>query len=84
LGGGKRWAITGALVGGLVGIFAGPFGMMAGGFVGALIGAWYEGKTGLAASQVALWTVVGIIGATVMQLLVAIGMIIAFIILAVG
>lgn len=78
LGGGKRWAISGAMIGGLVGTLLGPFGLMIGAFIGALAGALYEGQSGPAASRVAFWTIIGLIGATFMQFVVGLSLIIAF------
>lgn len=80
LGGGKKLAMAGAFAGGLIGLFTGgPFGLVPGLFVGALVGALYEGKTPLKASKAAFFSVLGVIGAKVIQVILAIGMIISFI-----
>lgn len=78
--GGKKWALFGTILGALMGIMAGPPGMMLGAFVGGFLGAVLEGANHQKALKVALFTVVGILGATVMQLMLAVAMILAFLI----
>jgi len=70
IGGGKRYATAGALIGSVMGVFiAGPVGIMAGAFVGALAGALYEGQHHGKALKIASLSVIGTLGATVVQLL---------------
>ena len=79
LGGGKKLAMAGAFAGGLIGLFTGgPFGLVPGLFIGALIGALHEGKTFLKASKAAFFSVLGVVGAKVIQAILAVGMIAAF------
>lgn len=78
--GGGRWpTVLGSVAGMLVGLTTGgPLGMVVGAFLGALTGALYEGKDAAQAGRAALFSLVGLIGATVVQLVLALGMIGAF------
>jgi uncharacterized protein YqgC (DUF456 family) len=79
LGGGQKKALWGTLGGGLIGLFiGGPLWLVPGLFVGALIGALYEGKTLAGASKAAFFSLLGVIGAKVIQMILAIGMVVAF------
>lgn len=78
-GGGKGKALIGTILGAIAGvIIGGPVAILIGAFIGALVGALIEGKTHQQATKVAIWSVVGIIGATLFQFLIAISMVIAF------
>lgn len=78
--GGKKLALLGTVVGALLGITAGPAGMMLGAFLGGFAGAAMEGASQHQALKVALYTMVGIVGATVMQIFLALAMIVAFLV----
>ena len=86
LGGGGKWAAAGSILGLICGlIIAGPVGLFVGAFIGALLGALYEGKDTQRAGTIALLSVVGTLGATVVQLLLGIAIILAFFLaLAIG
>lgn len=80
--GGRSWALVGTIVGSLAGFFiVGPVGLLLGSFVGALIGALYDGHGPERALRVAVISVVGALGATLVQFLFGLGMIVAFLIL---
>lgn len=78
LGGGSYRAMMGTTVGAIVGIFWGPVGIMCGAFIGALLGALSEGQSTQKASKVALWSVVAVLGASLMQAVLGIALILAF------
>lgn len=79
-GGGGAVSTAGTLVGALLGTFTfGPPGLFGGAFFGALAGALYERRTGAVVTRVAVYSVVGIIGGTTIQLLLGISMIVTFI-----
>lgn len=78
IGGGKKKALTGAALGALMGTFAGPGGMMIGAFLGAFLGALMEQQSGERALKVAALSVLGAIGGSVIQLLLAVVLIISF------
>lgn len=79
LGGGQKLALWGTLGGGLIGLFiGGPLGLVPGLFIGALVGALYEGKTLQGAGKAAFFSVLGVIGAKVIQAVLAVGMVVAF------
>jgi len=83
-GGGKWPTVLGSVIGAIAGlILGGPLGLFIGAFVGALGGALYEGQSMEKASRAALYAVVGMVGATVVQFLLAVTMILAFIIVVV-
>jgi len=80
-GGGKGPTVIGSMLGALLGlIFGGPVGLFVGAFVGALGGALYEGQTMEKASRAAIYSVIGMLGATVVQLILAVSIIVAFVI----
>ncbi|MEX0649673.1 MAG: DUF456 domain-containing protein [Candidatus Andersenbacteria bacterium] len=81
LGGGSKKALLGTVVGAFIGALAGPLGIFVGAFTGGLIGALLEGKSYQQATRVALFSVLGTIGSTAIQLLLAIAMIGAFFII---
>ncbi len=78
--GGKQKALIGTFIGALIGTMAGPVGIFVGAFVGALLGALLEGSTPNAAARVAFQSVVGIIGGSIIQFLLSLALIAAFII----
>ncbi len=79
LGGGEKYALWGTIGGGLIGLFiGGPLMMVPGLFIGALAGALLEGKTLQGASKAAFFSLLGVVGAKVVQVVLAIGMIMAF------
>ncbi|MGH9856254.1 MAG: DUF456 domain-containing protein [Acidobacteriota bacterium] len=80
LGGGRTLAMTGAIIGAIGGtVLGGPGGLLVGAFLGSLTGALLEGQRERGAMRVALWSTLGIIGATVLQLVLALAMIGTFI-----
>lgn len=80
-GGGKWPTVLGSVIGAVAGlILGGPLGLFIGAFLGALGGALYEGNSMEIASRAAMYSVIGMVGATVVQLVLAIAMIVAFII----
>ena len=82
-GGGTRAALVGTFVGAIAGIFLmGPPGLVVGAFVGALIGALASGQKHDQALQVAAYSVIGILGGAIMQFILALSLIVAFLIAA--
>ncbi|MFH1354124.1 MAG: DUF456 domain-containing protein [bacterium] len=78
-GGGGKFAMIGLIIGALLGfISAGPVGILAGMLLGSFLGATYEGSSTNKASRAALFSVLGLLGAKVLQLLLAVGIIVAF------
>lgn len=78
-GGGKWPTVLGSVIGAIAGlILGGPLGLFIGAFAGSLGGALYEGKSMEKASRAALYSVIGMVGATVVQLVLAVTMIVAF------
>lgn len=85
LGGGKGKTLLGTMIGAIGGlIVANVPGLIVGAFVGALVGALLEGKTSQQAAKIALASVLGILGATVVQFMLGIIMIIGFFIAIAG
>jgi uncharacterized protein len=79
IGGGGVRATAGMALGAALGLIGGgPPGLIAGAFLGALGGALYEGKSPARASKAAWWSVAGIIGGKIVQLLLALCVIAAF------
>lgn len=82
LGGGRALSLGGMGLGALVGgVFGGPPGVVLGALAGALAGALGEGKSWPAARRAAIWSLLGMAGAKVLQLAIAVGIIIAFLII---
>lgn len=82
LGGGRALSLGGMVLGALLGgVFGGPPGVVLGALFGALAGALGEGKSLPAAGRTAVWSLLGMAGARVVQLFIAAGMIIAFLII---
>ena len=79
-GGGKKFALIGAVVGAIIGLTTGPVGLLVGSFLGGLAGALIDGQNTQQAIRVAALSVVGVIGAAIFQFIVALAMIIAFLI----
>lgn len=83
-GGGKAWSVGGTVLGGVVGtIVFGPLGLLVGAFLGALAGALYEGQSSTSATKAAFYSVLGIIGGTLIQLLIGLSMIVAWVALVI-
>lgn len=81
--GGSRYAAWGAAAGMLLGIFIlGPFGVIAGPFIGAVAAEAMFGRNKGAAVKVGFGTLLGLLGGTVLKLLIE-GMMIAAFFLAV-
>lgn len=78
--GGKKWALAGTAIGALIGAAFGPLGIFAGAFLGALLGALLEGGGQRHALKVAVYSTLGTLGSIVVQFLLAIILIIAFLI----
>lgn len=78
--GGGKYTLGGTFLGALLGATTGPIGIIAGAFMGALVGAMVEGKSPTKAIDVALKSVVGILGGTMVQFLLSVMLIIAFLI----
>ncbi|OGY30659.1 MAG: hypothetical protein A3C02_03790 [Candidatus Andersenbacteria bacterium RIFCSPHIGHO2_02_FULL_45_11] len=78
--GGKKKALVGTFVGALFGTMAGPVGIFIGAFAGALVGALLEGSSPNTAARVAFQSMVGIIGGAIIQFLLSLALIAAFII----
>ncbi|MEX1112042.1 MAG: DUF456 domain-containing protein [Candidatus Andersenbacteria bacterium] len=81
LGGGNKKALAGTVIGAIVGAFAGPLGIFIGAFLGSLTGVLLEGKNSHQAAKVAFYSVLGTLGATVIQFILALAMIIAFLVI---
>jgi uncharacterized protein YqgC (DUF456 family) len=82
LGGGRMFTLIGLATGAVVGLLlGGPPGFVLGALGGAMAGALYEGKSKKEAGRAALYSFLGIIGARILQLALAIAMIIAFLII---
>lgn len=78
-GGGGKFTLLGTIAGGLLGLLAGgPLGLLAGVVLGAAMGAMYEGKTVEKAGRAALFSIVGIMGAKIVQAGLTAGLIIVF------
>ncbi|KAB2954234.1 DUF456 domain-containing protein [Heliorestis acidaminivorans] len=70
----------GAVIGGVVGLLVlGPLGIVAGPFLGAVIGELMKGRSIDFAIEAGIGTMIGLVGATVVRLFIAFGMIVAFI-----
>jgi len=79
MGGGGRLATLGLIIGALLGfISGGPVGLLIGMLLGSFLGATYEGSSTSKASRAAIFSVLGLLGAKVLQLLLAVGIIVAF------
>ena len=78
--GGGKLAALGTFIGALVGIIGGPAGLLIGAFIGALIGALLEGKDGKHAHKIAFVSLIATAGATVVQFVIGVSIIIAFLI----
>lgn len=84
LAGGKWWALVGSIAGAIIGVLvAGPPGLFIGAYVGALLGALYEGQTPQRAARTAAFAIIGLVGATFVQLVVALSLIITFLLMIV-
>ena len=80
-GGGSARAIAGVIIGSLVGmIAAGPPGLFIGAFMGAFAGAILSGQSYKKATKVALYSIIGMVGSALIQLLLALVLTAAFVI----
>lgn len=78
-GGGKIYAMIGSIVGALAGaLIAGPPALLIGAFLGALAGALIEGNSPLHAGRIAILSLIGTIGATIVQFMLGVSIIAAF------
>lgn len=78
-GGGGRFTLLGTIAGAVLGLVAGgPVGLLAGVVLGAGMGAMYEGKTVEKAGKAVLFSVVGIMGAKIVQAGLTVGLILVF------
>ncbi|HLC49292.1 MAG TPA: DUF456 domain-containing protein [Candidatus Andersenbacteria bacterium] len=77
--GGRQKALIGTLLGAFIGTISGPIGIFVGAFMGALIGATIEGKNPEKAFRVAMLSVLGIVGGSLIQLVLSIALISAFV-----
>lgn len=85
VGGGKGKTLLGTTLGAIGGLLvANVPGLLVGAFAGALVGARMEGKTTQQAAKIALASVLGVLGATVVQFILGIIMIIGFFIAIAG
>lgn len=79
MGGGGRLATLGLIIGALLGfVSGGPLGLLLGMLLGSFLGATYEGSSTSQASRAAIFSVLGLLGAKLLQLLLVIGIIVAF------
>ncbi|MBI3256047.1 MAG: DUF456 domain-containing protein [Candidatus Andersenbacteria bacterium] len=84
-GGGGMRALWGTILGAIIGtVTIGPIGIFVGAFVGALVGALMEGQTPEKAMKVAVMSVAGIIGGSLIQFLLSVALIIAFLVAILG
>lgn len=84
--GGSWKSISGALLGSIIGLFTplGPLGLFVGAFIGALLGALAEGKNIGQAWRIARTSVIGALGASLMQFILGLILIIVFLFAALG
>lgn len=80
IGGGGRYATLGTIIGALVGLTTGPFGLIIGAVVGAFLGALYESQSLEKSMRITIASLVGLFGGAIMQFVVGVGIIIAFLI----
>lgn len=79
--GGSKQALWGSIIGAFVGLFAlGPLGIVLGPFIGAVLGEMLSGRPLPQACKVGFGSIVGLVGGTLVKLLVEIVMIIWFLI----
>ncbi len=78
-GGGKWKSVLGGVLGLIIGAFVlGPLGLFFGALCGAFLGALVEGATHRDALKTGFFTVLGVVGSTVVQLFLAISLVVAF------
>lgn len=78
-GGGEKYSIIGSIAGGAIGFLSGgPIGIIIGAVAGVMLGALYEGKNYNQAGKAALFSIIGIFGANIIQFFLAIMIITAF------
>ncbi len=78
-GGGGRWAMLGTMAGAIVGALAGGvLGLVLGVFLGALGGALFEGKKMEHAGKAAVFSILGLLGSTIVQFALALVAILGF------
>jgi len=81
IGGGGRYTMLGIVLGAILGlIIGGPPGLVVGTVAGAMLGALTEGKTPAQAGRAAIYSVLGIVGAKLVQFVLAIAIIISFLV----
>lgn len=77
-GGGGKLAVVGTIIGTFFGFALGPVGIFLGAFSGGFVGAALEGATGEKAMKVAAYSTIGVLGAMVVQFVLALVLIISF------
>lgn len=77
-GGGKQKAMWGTIIGAIVGAFFSPIGIFVGAFLGGLAGALLEGQSHQQALRIAALSIVGTLGASIVQFFLALAMIATF------
>lgn len=81
ISGGRSKVIAGTIVGSIAGlVLLNAPGMLLGAFIGAFVGALAEGKDLATAGKVAAVSIVGLLGAKALQIVVALGIVVAFLI----
>ncbi|MBS4030584.1 MAG: DUF456 family protein [Clostridiales bacterium] len=77
--GGSKYAAWGAIIGTIIGILTlGPFGIIIGPFVGAVTAELIQGKQANQAARTGFGTIIGLLGGTVLKLIIEVLMIIWF------
>lgn len=77
--GASKWGTWGAVIGSLIGLFFMPFGLFLGPFLGALLAELVQGRSFEEAAKAGWGGLVGVLGSVAINVLVAIGVILAFI-----
>lgn len=77
--GASKWGTWGAVIGSIVGLFFMPLGLFLGPFLGALLAELVQGRTLAEASKAGVGGLVGMLGSVVINVLVGLGLIVAFI-----
>lgn len=78
--GASKWGAWGAVLGSIAGLFFMPFGLVLGPFLGALLLELVSGRSTEEALKAGWGGVVGVLGSVVMNVVVALGLTLAFIV----